>query len=237
MRFYMLMLLLFGMIMISSPSPARAADEEGVSVWGSKQPKETPTHYIPPQGHGRPGGGGGGGRPGRPDYDFNKPGRPGDHHPGRPGGGRPGRPDRDRDKPVGADAIDHQKLMYGAMPTDSLMYGVIPNPNADSKKSRSKRRPNRYHSSWGYDYDCYPYCKGTGLWYDDDDDEYDRRYVQPQEPEKPFESGGVFERFDDPRDRPAHDSGYPKNSGVQAGQESPAQFDMDQYQMMMKAWQ
>lgn len=225
MRFYILAILLAFTIMISSPSLALAAGEFTAH---SSSAKKKPAKQIPPDDRDRSDDKG----HGRSDYDFNKPGRPVDHHPGRGRDNRPGRRDRD-DEPRGADAIDHQKLFYGAAPTNSLMYGVIPDPNADSRsKSKSKRRHDRNRYGWGGGYSCYPYCDGTGLWYGDndnqDDDGVGMQYVMPQEPDRSFQGGGSFERFDDPRD------GKRASSGT--GQQAPTQ-EIDQYQMMMKAWQ
>ena len=207
MRLYILAILLAFTLTATAPPAASAADVSGQFGQGSLPPKETSANkYVPPANNDRPGGGGGHGRP--PGHGFDKPGRPGDDN--RPGGGgRPGRHDYGFDKPG---------------------------------------RPGKHHSgrpsgnrNYGWGLNCYPYCKGVGLWYggSDDDDDYDYyqsepQYVQPQEPERSFQSGGTFEWFDDPRGQPAHDSGYPRYSG---DQQAPAQFDIDQYHMMMKAWQ
>ncbi|MDR2947051.1 MAG: hypothetical protein LBV79_09935, partial [Candidatus Adiutrix sp.] len=218
--------LVVALLVLGVPFSASAAEKEAVFRAGSKPSAKNVvirSESRPPQD--KPRGSVSLGRPGRPNYDFDKPGR-----------NRPGRPDRDRDRDR-YDGRDRDRDRYDGRDRDR---------NRDRYGDRDRRpgwdnRPGRYDGrDLSRGANCYPYCYG-GVWPwggdgNDDDDDEERRLLgaaPPAEPERGFQGGGTFERFDDPRLNPPDAANYPPALG--GGPDVPPQPAVDQYQMMMKA--
>ena len=139
---------------------------------------------------------------------------------------RPEKPPRQQQGTTTPRPPSHNELRYGMKPTDSLRYGVVPDrQNESTRPPKRPHHPDRLRPYPRYPL-CPPYCDGIVYEYENEPETGSAQAAAPAAPERSF-SPGVFEPFDDPRDRWAEDEveGQNADSG-----------SLDYYQRMMRAW-